>query len=127
MVILEAPGRGVYFGFYEYLKMHINNYKHKVRDGHGHDGEKSMYPLMLLNPNRSFGQGCDSDTNNSNTINTNKNNTISSYNDDLEGEFKEERSTRILAAAVSGIISWAVFYPLDVIKNKMQVILTLKH
>ena len=39
-------------------------------------------------------------------------------------EFTEERSTRVWAAAISGITSWAVFYPLDVVKNKMQVDVT---
>ncbi len=43
MLILEAPGRGIYFGSYEYLKMYINNYKYKVRD----NNEDGMFPLQV--------------------------------------------------------------------------------
>ena len=91
MQVLEGPGRGVYFGVYELMKIQINNFKYRLRDGHTTDGDGVYcHRLELLKP-------------------------------EYTPDFVEERSTRMLAAATAGVTSWIFAYPFDVIKSRMQL------
>lgn len=91
MLVLEGPGRAVYFGMYEAMKIAINNYKYRMRDGHTWDnnGEYS-HTFELIKPA-------------------------------FTPDFQEERGTRMLAAATAGVTSWIFAYPFDVIKSRMQL------
>jgi len=91
MLVLEGPGRAVYFGMYEAMKMAINNYKYRMRDGHTRDNNAEFHHTFeLIKP---------------------------AYAPD----FQEERGTRMLAAATAGVTSWIFAYPFDVIKSRMQL------
>jgi len=91
MLVLEGPGRGVYFGVYEAMKIVINNYKYRMRDGHTVDNNgEYLHTLELIQP---------------------------AYTPD----FQEERGTRMLAASTAGVTSWIFAYPFDVIKSRMQL------
>jgi solute carrier family 25 (mitochondrial carnitine/acylcarnitine transporter), member 20/29 len=117
MLLLEGPGRGVYFGVYEGVKLLLNNWKF----------DEKMVAVGANKNNSSDNRTSKDSTSYQPTSELQKKRAMYKYdlfstNYTPDGStFIEERSTRMIAAAVAGVLSWVVFYPFDVIKSRMQL------
>ena len=136
MLVLDAS-RGLYFAIYEVMKRSVVKIGNKIEvsirrldssyqyNSHNNTSSNNNSSSTISGSN----SGSDNSSGNNNyktsvistpTATTNNNNTV--YKNSSDPFFQPNGpSTRMVAAAITGIISWIIIYPIDVIRVRLHL------
>lgn len=125
MVVLDAS-RGMYFMNYEILKRVIV-YLNKEWEGSNFLGttgfRTSTEAATQINHNSSINSTNNANNSTSSIIksNANSNSNVVRTRESTSLFTKDSLSTRLLASSITGMISWIVIYPIDVIRSRLHL------